>query len=165
MAFKYEFVAQKRIGGTVVHQIKALINIPTRVRAGTIGGWIESEQNCPNSSSDSSWVANNAIVMGKVRLVNSLVENNAVVDKNASITNSTVSGNATVTDNATVVKAIIKDHCKLVDNCTVQNTHLYGKVFVKGNAQLVGKTTIAVSSRTGIVFGQNTVITAGNIET
>ena len=44
---KYELVKSSKIvyGGTTLYRIKALIDIPNIVKAGELGGYIESEKN------------------------------------------------------------------------------------------------------------------------
>ena len=70
---KYEFTDEtKEWNGRTLHRIRALFDVRDGVRAGDLGGWIESEENLEQS--DTSWVYSNAIVTG-----------NAVVDGNARI--------------------------------------------------------------------------------
>lgn len=58
---KYEFTDEtKEWNGRTLHRIRALFDVRDGVRAGDLGGWIESEDNLDQSGT--SWVGGNAIV-------------------------------------------------------------------------------------------------------
>lgn len=94
----YEFTGKTlNHNGVVLHQIKKLAD-------GTIGGWIEKEDNLAH---DGSWVGDNAKVY-----------NNAIVSGG-----SKVYGNAEVFDNAEVIKgASISKNAKIYGNARVGGT-------------------------------------------
>ena len=60
---KYEFTGETKVHlGVTLKRIKALIDVSLGVKAGDIGGWIESEANL--SHSGNAWVFGNARVFG-----------------------------------------------------------------------------------------------------
>ena len=65
---KYAFTGKTKdlANGTKVHQIRALKDIGLHVKAGDIGGWIESEHNL--SHEGDCWVTENAVVCGCARV-------------------------------------------------------------------------------------------------
>lgn len=65
---KYDITSETRLSGPVpLHRITALRDIPRHgVKAGDLGGWIESERNL--SQSDDAWISGNARVWGDARV-------------------------------------------------------------------------------------------------
>ena len=95
---KYEFTDETiEINGHTLHRIRSLIDIPELcVKAGKLGGFIESEENL--SHEGNCWIGDNAVVYD-----GSKVFGNAHVFENAKVyKNSTVCGNAKVFENAEV---------------------------------------------------------------
>ena len=62
MSKKYELVESGKIilRNVILYRIKALVDIPNIVKAGELGGYVESETNL--SRDGDSWIANNASV-------------------------------------------------------------------------------------------------------
>jgi len=94
---KYELTSSCiEVGGTKLFQIRALMDF-SDVRAGDMGGYIESEDNLAHTGN--SWVFENARVTG-----NACVSENARVAGNAwVIGDACVFGNTSVTGNACVL--------------------------------------------------------------
>lgn len=68
---KYELteITRTDIPGATLHRIRALIDIPgVRVKAGDLGGWIESE--CNLSQTGDAWVGGEAMVYGNAKVSN-----------------------------------------------------------------------------------------------
>lgn len=77
---KYELtdITKQLDDGTVVHKIKALIDIPDIVKAEHIGGWVETEDNL--SHEGNCWIEDNAMVYGNARIFgNACLDSGAVV--------------------------------------------------------------------------------------
>ena len=109
------------IGGKILYQIKALKDFG-KVRAGDLGGYIESEENL--SQDNDAWVSGNAWVVSNAR-----VSGNAWVYGNAQ-----VSGDAQVYDNARVSgDALVSGDAQVSGYAQV-----YGYAWVYGNAQVSG---------------------------
>ena len=64
MEKKYEFTGEtKEFLGKTLHRIRALVDIGKDVKAGNLGGWIESEDNL--SQEGDAWVTGQATVTGR----------------------------------------------------------------------------------------------------
>ena len=89
------------IGEKILYQIKALKDFG-KVKAGDLGGYIESEENL--SQDNDAWVSGNAWVVSNARVSgNAWVYGNAQVSGDAEVSdNARVSGNAWVCGNAQV---------------------------------------------------------------
>lgn len=125
---KYELTTETlQLAGFTLHRIKAVKNFGS-VKAGELGGWIESEENL--SQADNAWVYNNAKVFDKAR----------------------VYGDAAVSDDATVCDyAIVYDNARVYDNAEVSDyAEVFENAIVFGNAQVYGFTRIFGNA---IVFG------------
>lgn len=123
--------------GKVLHRIQALKDF-ANVKAGDLGGWIESESNL--SQSGDCWVDINARVYDNAQVKdNARVCDHSTVFENASILNnsrvmhtSKIFGNASVKDNARVYySAKIYDSAVVTNHAIISN---YAEVF--GNSQV-----------------------------
>ena len=126
---KYEFTDEtKEIDGRILHRIVAVKGFNTNIGTvykGTLGGFIESEDNL--SHDGGSWVMNNSCVYGNARVYgDARVYGNARVDENA-----WVSGNAWVYGDARV----------------------YGNVCVSGDAHICENADITSDNDYAIVSG------------
>lgn len=158
MTKKYELTNETLIHyGHVLHRIKALINFGN-VKAGQLGGWIESEGNL--SQYGYCWVSNDAKVFGNAKVYgsaevydNAEVFDNAKVYENACIHlyaeiygNAEVYGNAVVSDKAKVYgdaqvygKACVSDDAKVYDKaCVSDNAKVYGHAQIFGHGWVYG---------------------------
>ena len=100
---KFELTDETHPSVPQLHRIRALVDIPRAgVRAGELGGWVESES-CLAHSGD-AWVSGNAQVFGNARVSgNAWVSGDAEVSGNARVfRNAQVFGNARVSGNAWV---------------------------------------------------------------
>ena len=131
---KYELTTETlQCAGRTLHKIKAVKNFGS-VKAGELGGWIESEENL--SQADNAWVYNNAKVFDKAR-----VYGDAAVSDDAK-----VCGYAAVSDNARVCdNAEVSDYVEVFENAIVLGhakvcgfTMIFGNAIVLGNAILFG---------------------------
>lgn len=141
---KYELTTETlQIGGFTLHRIKAVKNFGS-VKAGELGGWIESEENL--SQADNAWVYNNAKVFDKAR-----VYGNAAVSDDA-----TVCGYAIVNDNARVYdNAEVSDYAEVFENAIVfGHTKVYGFTRIFGNAIVLGNAILFGHAK---VYGKATI--------
>ena len=131
---KYEFTDATITlsSGNVVKQIMALVDIGDDVKAGDLGGYIESEKNL--SHNGDAWVCDYAKVYGNANVCNNArVYNNAEVYDEAAIRhNARVFGNAKVFGNATVYRKAM----------VYGNAELYADVRVFGNAKVYGNAEV-----------------------
>lgn len=137
------------IGNRILYQIEALKDFGN-VKAGDLGGYIESEENL--SQYDNAWVYGDAQVFDNARVYgnacvfdNAWVYGNALVYDNAQVLgNARVFGNAKVYDNAKVFgNAQVYNDTRVYDNAQVfgnayvcDNARVYNDARVFGNAQV-----------------------------
>ena len=143
---KYELTTETlQFAGRTLHRIKAVKNFGS-VKAGELGGWIESEENL--SQADNAWVYNNAKVFDKARVYgDAAVSDDAKVCGYAAVfDNAKVCGYAAVSDNARVCdNAEVSDYVEVFENAIVLGhakvcgfTRIFGNAIVLGNAILFG---------------------------
>ena len=119
--------------GKVLHRIQALKDF-SDVKAGDLGGWIESEHNL--SQEGNCWVYDDAQVFGFARVVhNARVKYYSKVFRNATIT-----GNAIIRDYAEVYgSAVVGDYSKVVGSSRIfGNAYILGNVYIAGVASVYG---------------------------
>ena len=138
------------------------------VKAGTIGGYVASEQNLSQDGDcwiyDNAIVCDNAIVHGNARVYdNALVCDNAIVCDDASVYgNVRLYGDAIVYDNARVYgNARVYDDVSISDNAIVyDNARIYGKAGIYGNARVCDNAIVCSDASVhgdAIVCGNATV--------
>lgn len=152
MGKKYELTAEATImRGHVLYRIKALRSF-NGVKAGDLGGWVESEANL--SQSGNAWVNDNAMVYGDAVICkNAQVCDNAQVFEDAEVCDDAkVYGKALVYDEAKIYgsaevfgsaqvyeRAEIYDDAKVYDNAMVHDSaQVFGNAHVYGNASILG---------------------------
>ena len=145
---KYEFTGEtKNIDGHILHRIRALRDIYCggwRIRAGDLGGWIESEKNL--SQEGNAWVGGSATVCENVQVYDSAwVYGNAQVCDSAQIYgdaevygNAQVGGDARVSGDARVCGNVwVYDSARVYGNAQVYDSaRVCGDARVCGNAQV-----------------------------
>ena len=178
---KYEILmgTNRVIDGHVLHRIRALKNFGD-VRAGEIGGWIESEYNLSHEGScfilndacayDDACIYENAHVHGNARVYEkACVYGNARVYDNAHVFgNARVLGNAHVYGIARVYEdARVYENAGIHDDANVYgiahvcgdayvcgNAHVYGNAYVEGKANIYKNARVSenmsISEKTGV---------------
>ena len=141
---KYELTGETMShGGRVLYRIKALRDFGI-VKAGDLGGWVESEKNL--SHDGTAWVSGNALVTGNARVFgDARVCGNAGVYGNAQIYGSAmVYGNAIAYGNAGVCgDAMVYGNARVCGNAMVYgNAIVYSDARVYGNAQIYGNAIV-----------------------
>ena len=141
---KYELTTETlQFAGHILHRIKALKDFRS-VKAGELGGWIESEENL--SQADKAWVYNNAKVFDKARVYgDAAVSDDAKVCGYAIVyDNARVYGNAEVSDYVEVFEnAIVFGHAKVYGFTRIfGNAIVLGNAILFGHAKVYGKATI-----------------------
>lgn len=123
--------------GNILYRIQALKDFGY-VKAGNIGGWIESEDNL--SHEGDCWVNDNAMVYGK-----SEVRGNAKVYGNSKIyDNACVCGNTYVYENSQIYgNSFVYGNAKVCGNAKVyENTEICGEVWIYDNANVCGESRV-----------------------
>lgn len=118
-------------GGVVLYRIRALKDF-AGVKAGDLGGFVQSERNLDHDGE--AWVTGNAMVYGNAMVMNDArVSENAMVSENATVRgNAWVNGNAKIRGNAKVVG----DADVFGDSDVCGEANLYGEVCIDGNAEI-----------------------------
>ena len=136
---KYELTEETKtlLGGTVLHRIRALLDIPRHgVKAGELGGFVEGENNL--SQDGDAWVRGDAKVYGNAKVYgDALVSGDAEVYGDALVSgDAEVSGKAWVSDDAEVSgNAEVSGHAKV-----------YGDALVSGDAEVYGNAEVSANS-------------------
>jgi carbonic anhydrase/acetyltransferase-like protein (isoleucine patch superfamily) len=135
---KYELTTETlQFAGHILHRIKALKDFRS-VKAGELGGWIESEENL--SQADNAWVYNNAKVFDKAR-----VYGNAAVSDDATVcSDAKVYGKATVYGEAIICGAAeVYGKVEIFDRVRVYGTAMvYGDAWVFDDACICGEAVV-----------------------
>ena len=111
-----------------LHRIRALRDIGNEVKAGDLGGFVESEANLSYEQRDDAWIFNDAVVAGE-----------AVADKGAQLRGNAIAcGCAYVSDGS-----VMSGHSRAEDDA-----YLHGATMLE-NATASGNATILRDSRSG----------------
>ncbi len=124
--------------GRTLHRIRALKDFGS-VKAGTLGGWIENEENL--SQEGLAWIADNALAFG-----DALVRDNAQVSGNALLFDSAlVRGNAQVSGNALISGgALISDDALVAGAAIVcGKAQVFDAAQIRGNARVSGDAQVS----------------------
>lgn len=135
---KKESVSQHDGSVLSVHRVIALRDIPRYgVKAGDIGGWIESKDNLEQEGD--CWVGGNAFVSGRSRVRhNALVTDDANVSSTSNNLYQWVGGNAVVKNFAVVTGTsfIIDDNAVIQDNAFLRDTNVSHTAIVRDRSQV-----------------------------
>ncbi|MBG6025917.1 transferase [Proteus columbae] len=135
---EYKFTNKsKKYNGITLFRIR-------RIPSGTLGGWIESENNL--SQKGDCFIFDDAMVFGDAKITgNTVVKNsaqvygNAIVKDNSSILGNTkIYGNAFISGNAQVSgSAVVYDNASIMDNAQVSgNAAIYDNAVIKQQAKV-----------------------------
>ena len=171
---KYEITDIAHEQYPFLHRIRALQDIGENVKAGDLGGFVESESNL-STEDDTSWIFDDAIACGNSYVdQDSSLSENAVVCGNAYVCDGSVlSGHARAEDDAYTRRAVMCGHARasahsmildspntgkrpiLSENCIVYGT-VMGDVRVMGSAVVLGDERIDNDTPDTLVLnGQN----------
>ena len=162
---KYEITDITHEKYPFLHRIRALRNIGIRVKAGDLGGFVESDSNLSFEPGDDAWIFDGAIACGNSCVdKGSRLHGNAVACGNAYISQgSTLSDQARAEDDAYIRGADLCEHARasgssiiadspetgqapvLSETCVVYGTvmgdvHIEGDVVVLGNEKIANET-------------------------
>ena len=144
-----------------LHRIVALRNIGTEVKAGDLGGYVQSQGNLSYQNGDDAWIYDDAIVKGFAFVAdNSQIRNHAEISGFANIGGAAlICGHAVATDNALVHGALMRDYAvvsghsfvgvsketnlapALLGNCEVRGS-VHGFVRVSGRVAIADQEKI-----------------------
>lgn len=170
---RYEFVQEDTIQtteGATLTRIRALVDIPAHnVKAGELGGYIESEKNLPHEAN--SWVFDRAQVFDNARVLDfaaaydsaavcgmAVVGGRARVERRAKVCGNTlISGNAVISGCAVVSDtAFVSGHAVVGEDAQVSgdshvigNAIVWGAARVRDEAQVSGLATVSGKAEIG----------------
>ena len=139
---KYEITDISHEKYPYLHRIRALRDIGVEVKAGDLGGFVESEDNLSTDDKDNAWIYDDAIAAGE-----SVITNNAHLRKNAMVcgcayisNGALVTDNARVEDDAHVSGACIAENARICSYAMIlANPKLLTAPVIRGNANVYGK--------------------------
>lgn len=158
MTPKYEITRIAHPKFPWMHRIRALRNVREDVRAGDLGGFVQSERNL--SQEGTCWIADNAIAAEEACVSgHSLLSDNAWACGHATIFDrAIVSGNAVLDGGVFVAAGRIRDHAYIGGNAEIfasrvtgeapvisENASVYGEV--RGRVEIHGRTVILPGSK------------------
>lgn len=179
---KYEIISSFKPAGDyrTYHEIRALADIPMhRVKAGDLGGVIESESNLAHEGA--CWVAYGASITGRAQVLdNALVRGSSQVSGTAKIGGNAIvkgytrifgEGELFVCGNAVISNAGVYGEAKIFENAFVAGNvegramisgyaHVSRHAWVYGDARISGRAKIldrAQISGSAIIFGNSVV--------
>ena len=131
---KYEITDIAHLQYPFLHRIRALMDIGDKVKAGDLGGFVESEQNLSYEPGDEAWLFDNAICCNEARVdKNSILKDNAEASGSAYITGgSSLSCTAKAADNAYVCGARLSFGCMALGKAMLVPSHKTGKAPMLG---------------------------------
>lgn len=171
---KYEITDIAHTQYPFLHRIRALQDIGEKVKAGNLGGFVESESNL-STDEDTSWIFDDAIAAG-----NAIVDQEACLYGKAVVCGcayvsllSEVSGEARIEDFAYIRGSVVCGHARvsahgmildspdtgrapvLSENCVVYGT-VTGDVHIMGDAIVLGEEKINnITPDTLVINGQS----------
>lgn len=143
-----------------LHRIRAMVDIVNTVKAGDLGGFVETESNLSADPNDAAWIYDDAIVCGDALVEDgSVVKDAAIVSGSACVTKqSQISQSAYVTDAALIRHAVISGQATVLGTACVLNRNgqdekpiitdrsiVYGQVI--GNIRIGGDTVLFDNER------------------
>lgn len=143
-----------------LHRIRAMMDIGGAVKAGDLGGFVETESNLSADPTDTAWIYGDAIVCGDALVEDgSVVKDAAIISGSACVTKqSQISQSAYVTDAALIRHAIITGQVTVLGSACVLNRNgqdekpmitdrsiIYGQVI--GNFRIGGDTVLFDNER------------------
>ena len=119
---KYEITDIAHEEYPFLRRIRALRDVGDQVKAGDLGGFVESESNLGTDPSDCAWIFDDAIAAG-----------DAYVDRDACLR-----GDAIACDRAYISKgSVMSGHSRAEDNAYLRGASMTGKALASGNAQII----------------------------
>lgn len=172
---KYEITDIAHEKYPFLHRIRALRDIRPDIKAGDLGGFVESESNLSTELEDNAWIYDDAVVCNNGYADRGAVlRNEAIVCGDGYISHgAVVSGHSRVEDSAYVRGAVLNGHARAsgcaVVRCSRESGHppilsghcaVYGNV--SGDVRLTGSTVIISGEEiyndtldTLVISGQN----------
>ena len=133
-----------------LHRIRALRDIGHDVKAGDLGGFVESEDNLSFESGDDAWIFDNAIACDRSYVdKQARLKGNAVARNSAYISEGALmSGSSRAEDNAYVRGGLLAENARVSGNAMIlAHPDLHISPIIRGNANVYGKVMGAIRIR------------------
>ena len=152
---KYEITDIAHWRYPFLHRIRALRDIGNKIKAGDLGGFVESEQNLSFEPGDEAWLFDDSICCNEARVdKNSILKDEAVVSGRAYITGgSSLSCTVKATDSAYICSARLSFGCMVLGKAMIVPSHKTGRApmlggdiviygVVSGDVRVAGKLVV-----------------------
>ena len=135
----------------IARQIRSLVDFGN-VKVGDIGGYIESEDNLPNTTDDKSWVEASSVVIGNSRITDSIINSTCdIID--STISYGSIINSGSVIMNSVIIKSNISNsvisatvNCNVaVDRCDMTGS-IYVCTLPENNQEIYAKKSIIKQS-------------------
>ena len=157
---KYEITDIAHEKYPFLHRIRALRDIGSEVKAGDLGGFVESESNLSFDSGDDAWIFGDAIAAGEGQVDKALPPDQAVVCGCAYVSHgSEMSGDSRAEDNAYLRGAKLSRCARVSGNGMVlQSPNTKTSPILSGNCAVYGKVIGDVMlAGTAVVISDETI--------
>ncbi len=142
MNTKYEITSIAHEKYPFLHRIRALRDIGSEVKAGDLGGFVESESNLSFEPGDDAWIFHDAIAAGEGCVdQGSILRDRAVVCGCASVSHKTeMSGDSRAEDDAYIRGASLSRCARVSGNGMIlQSTNTKAMPILTGNCAVYGR--------------------------
>ncbi len=141
---KYEITDIRHWQYPFLYRIRALRDIGDKVKAGDLGGFMESEQNLSYEQGDEAWLFDDAICCNEARVDgNSILKDNAEASGKAYITGGSIlSCTVQAADKAQICGAKLSFGCRALENCVIASSRKTGRAPMMGGDIIVYGTVI-----------------------
>ena len=119
---KYEITDITHEKYPFLHRIRALRDVGDQVKAGDLGGFVESESNLETDPSDGAWIFDNAIAAG-----------DAYVDQDSCLRDTAIACDSAYVSHGSV----LSDHARVEDSAYLRGGVMNSSARVSGFAQIV----------------------------
>ena len=139
---KYEITEIAHEKYPFLHCIRALRDIGSEVKAGALGGFVESEDNLSFASGDDAWIFDDAIVCNDAYVdKGSYLRGNAIACGHAYVSRGTLlAGHARAEDDAYIRGAVLTDHARASGFAViVYNQDTGGVPMLSGQSAVYGR--------------------------
>ena len=139
---KYEITDVAHEKYPFLHCIRALQDVRPDVKAGDLGGFVESESNLSFEPGDTAWIYGDAIAAGSACVdKGSVLRDQAVICDCAYVSEGSVlCGHARAEDNAYIRNSVMKEHARASGNAMIiDSTDTHKTPEIAGNSVVYGK--------------------------
>ncbi len=143
---KYEITNIAHPQNPALHRIRALCNVTQGVKAGNLGGYVQSEENLSHEM-DGAWIYEDAVCCEEARVAKGAVLCGHALASGCALVSgpSVVSENTRVTDNGMVLAGTLQGHARVCGNGVMRSNIATGLAPVaEGNATIMGTLAGAV---------------------